>query len=188
MMNWRKLNRILHRDIGYLIVGMTVIYAVSGIVLNHRKKSGDASFSIKTTEFNVNAPVQREKVNNSYISQLVKDLNEASFKGHYFPSENLLMVYLDGGHIQLNLETGSGEMIKLRKRPVLWEFNFLHYNKPKRLWTWISDVFAVSMILIAVTGLFMIKGKKGITGRGAVLTLIGILIPLSFLIIYLWAV
>ena len=31
---WRRLNRALHRDIGYLAAGMTLIYALSGILLN----------------------------------------------------------------------------------------------------------------------------------------------------------
>ncbi len=35
-MNLSKLNRITHRDIGYLIAGLTIIYAVSGIALNHK--------------------------------------------------------------------------------------------------------------------------------------------------------
>ena len=33
--NWRKWNRVLHRDLGYLFFGMSVIYALSGIALNH---------------------------------------------------------------------------------------------------------------------------------------------------------
>ena len=32
---WRKWNKILHRDIGYLSVAMVVIYGVSGIAVNH---------------------------------------------------------------------------------------------------------------------------------------------------------
>ncbi|WP_319228034.1 hypothetical protein [Draconibacterium orientale] len=35
-MKIRKLLRILHRDFGYFIVAMTIVYAVSGIYLNHR--------------------------------------------------------------------------------------------------------------------------------------------------------
>ena len=35
-MKVRKLLRILHRDFGYFIVGMTLVYALSGIYLNHR--------------------------------------------------------------------------------------------------------------------------------------------------------
>ena len=166
---------------------MTIIYAVSGIVLNHRSKSKDASFSIKTEEFHIDSPVSKEMIDKSYVADLVKRLNEDSHKEYYFPTSKTLMIYLDGGHIQVNLENGQGFMVKMKKRPFLWEFNFLHYNKPKRLWTWFSDIFAVSIIIIAITGLFMIKGKHGITSRAAVLTIAGIIIPVIFLIIYLWA-
>ncbi len=32
---WRKWNRAIHRDFGYLFFGMTIIYALSGIAINH---------------------------------------------------------------------------------------------------------------------------------------------------------
>ena len=35
-MNLAKFNRVTHRDIGYLIAGLTIIYAISGIALNHK--------------------------------------------------------------------------------------------------------------------------------------------------------
>jgi hypothetical protein len=39
---------------------------------------------------------------------------------------------------------------------------------------------------LAITGLFLVRGKKGITGRGAWLTALGIIIPLVYLIIYFY--
>ncbi|MCB9249541.1 MAG: hypothetical protein H6613_13830 [Ignavibacteriales bacterium] len=47
-----------------------------------------------------------------------------------------------------------------------------------------ADIFALSLIFLATTGLFMIKGKKGLTGRGKWFALLGILIPLIFLLLY----
>ena len=32
---WRPALRALHRDFGYLVVGLTIIYAVSGLAVNH---------------------------------------------------------------------------------------------------------------------------------------------------------
>ena len=32
---WRYWNNVLHRDLGYLVVALTIIYAVSGIAVNH---------------------------------------------------------------------------------------------------------------------------------------------------------
>ena len=34
-MKWRKWNNIIHRDLGYLCVGLTIIYSISGIAVNH---------------------------------------------------------------------------------------------------------------------------------------------------------
>jgi hypothetical protein len=33
--NWRKWNRAIHRDLGYLCFGLTLIYTISGIAMNH---------------------------------------------------------------------------------------------------------------------------------------------------------
>ncbi len=33
--NWRRWNKILHRDIGYLSVAMVFIYGISGLAVNH---------------------------------------------------------------------------------------------------------------------------------------------------------
>ena len=96
------------------------------------------------------------------------------------------MVYLDQGHISLDLKSGRGKLISIRKRPVLTEFNFLHYNKAKQLWTFFSDIFAVSLGIIAITGLFILKGKNGIKRRGAFLVSLGVTIPLLFLVFYFW--
>jgi len=52
------------------------------------------------------------------------------------------------------------------------------------LWTWVADIFGFSLILLAVTGLFVLKGKKGLNGRGKWFVALGFLIPLVFLIIY----
>ncbi|TFH27231.1 MAG: hypothetical protein E4H10_04520, partial [Bacteroidia bacterium] len=98
----------------------------------------------------------------------------------------LLMIYLKGGHITVDMPSGRIQTIKVRNRPVFNELNYLHYNKPKKLWTWFSDLYAFGLVLIAISGLFLIQGRKGITGRGGVLTIIGVLLPLLFLAIYLW--
>jgi hypothetical protein len=186
-MKWSKINRVLHRDLGYFFFGMTIIYCVSGIVLNHRSSGGDASVVRRSQAFTMDAPINKERVTKQYVLQLLTDLEEPDFKQFYFPSTDEVMIYLKGGHVTLNLKTGEGQIVKIRNRPVFREFNFLHYNKPKQYWTWFSDIFAGGLIIVAITGLFILKGKNGIKSRGAIFAGIGILVPLVFLILYLWA-
>ena len=83
----------------------------------------------------------------------------------------------------VDLETGNGTIEKIKRRPIFHAVNYLHYN-PGKWWTLFSDVFAGALILIAITGLFILKGKNGITRRGAILTIVGIVIPIIYLILF----
>nr|MCU0409567.1 hypothetical protein [Bacteroidales bacterium] len=58
-MNISKLNRITHRDIGYLIAGLTIIYALSGIALNH-KHDWNPNYVFENKSFKTSVPVSRE--------------------------------------------------------------------------------------------------------------------------------
>ena len=58
-MNISKFNRITHRDIGYLIAGLTIIYAISGIALNH-KHDWNPNYIIENKEFTTEVKFTRE--------------------------------------------------------------------------------------------------------------------------------
>jgi hypothetical protein len=47
-----------------------------------------------------------------------------------------------------------------------------------------ADAYALALALLAVTGLFVLRGRNGITGRGAWLTAIGVAVPALFLLLY----
>jgi hypothetical protein len=183
-MKWRKLNRILHRDLGFFFFGMTIIYALSGIALNHLD-DWNPSYVITSEEVHVDdIPETRSSINRDYAMQVAERFDHKSnFKNYYFPDDNTMKVFIDNGSIQFDLNTGKGKIEKSERRPVFYQVNYLHYN-PKKWWTWFSDIYAVGLIVIAVTGLFIIRGKKGITGRGAWLTIAGIIVPIIFLLMY----
>ena len=58
--------------------------------------------------------------------------------------------------------------------------NWLHLNRGKKAWTYVADTYAAALLFLAFSGLFMLKGSKGIIGRGAVFVLIGIAIPVAY--------
>ncbi len=187
-MNWRKVNRWIHRELGFLFFGMTIVYGVSGIALNHHvTRDWDPGIITRSSVHQYPGTLQKSEVNRQTIEQILEITGETdNYKQYYFPSDRMLMLYLKGGHITVDLSSGQIRTTKVRSRPVFSELNYLHYNKPKKLWTWFSDLYALGLVLIAISGLFLIKGRKGISGRGGILTLIGVLLPLLFLVIYLW--
>jgi len=182
-MNLSRLNRVTHRDIGYLIAGLTVIYALSGIALNH-KHDWNPNYIVETVEFV--SPVLPER--NAINEEVVKEILEAApgdhtYKAWHFPYGNILTIFIEGGSIRINTSTGDGIIEKLTKRPLFYQVNFLHYN-PGVWWKYFSDIYCLALILVTITGLFIVKGRNGITRRGAILTIVGIILPLLFLFIY----
>lgn len=187
-MNWRKWNRWIHRELGYFFFGMAIIYGISGIALNHGvARHWNPGIISRSENFHYPEPLLKSEVSRDVIEEILELTGETkSYKQYYFPNKETLMIYLKGGHIDMELGTGDIMLTRIRNRPVFRELNYLHYNIPKKLWTWFSDLFALSMILLAISGTIMVRGKKGITGRGGILLIAGIMIPLLFLAIYLW--
>jgi hypothetical protein len=186
-MKIRKLNRSIHRDLGYIFFFLTVIYGLSGIALNHLD-DWNPNYIVKTNNFNIETTLKKDDLNKAEIIALIdKYTPKEKYKNHYFKNETSLKIFIKGGSIIVNLEDYSGYIETSKRRPLFHQANYLHYN-PQKLWTIISDIFAASLIILAFSGLFILKGKSGITGRGAWLTTFGILVPIIFLLIYYWKV
>lgn len=184
-MKWRKWNNIFHRDLGYLAVGLTIIYSVSGIAVNH-VADWNPSYNIEHQSFHIDVSTVQSPPTESDISQIVSASGlTGTVESTFMISSDQIRIFLENQTLDVNLKTGDAELETINKRAILQEFNAMHLNHPKKLWTWMADIYAVVLIILAVTGLFVLKGKKGITGRGAWLTGLGILIPLIFYFMYL---
>jgi hypothetical protein len=178
----RRWNNILHRDIGYLAIGMTLIYAISGIVLNHFK-SGDfkhPDYSKSFYDLKVSLP-QGGVVDKTYVQKVLKEADEQGNFKSYIAGDGYLQIFLTDGSLYVDLGDGSAQLEKKRTRYIIKEMNLLHYNNLKKFYTWFSDLYAVGLIVLAITGMFVLRGKNGIMGRGAWLTAIGIIIPALFI-------
>lgn len=182
----RRWNNALHRDIGYLAFGMTIIYALSGIVLNHFK-AGDFAhpdYRSSTEQYTVTLPADTI-FSEAWAVAVLKQVGEENRYKSHIAGDGYVNIYLTNGSAYVDLATGTVEVQKKRPRYIIKEFNVMHYNNFKKLFTWFSDLYAVSLMVLAVTGLFVLKGKNGILGRGAWLAALGILIPALFLFFYL---
>ena len=180
---WRKWNNILHRDIGYLAVAMTLIYGISGLAVNH------------VADWNPNYKIEKEMLTIAPIEATEKDgmIAEAISKLHiaeepsntFRPDRETLQLFFDKRTYSIDLPTGNVLIEATQPRRVLYEMNQLHINAPKSVWTYIADLFAVSLIFMAITGIFMLKGSTGITGRGKWFVSIGVLIPVVYWIYHI---
>ena len=182
-MAWRKTIRSLHRDIGYLVAGLVVAYAVSGIAVDHTEE-WNPNRSVSWTELSLGPLVgeSSEAIVATVVTRLGLDPTEV--RSHLMQSPSDLRIFLTtGSEVKLDPTTGTGGMKVVADRPILREVNALHLNDLKGFWTWIADAFALALIFLAISGVIMLKGRHGIGGRGKWFVGIGLLIPIVALIV-----
>ena len=180
----RRWARIIHRDLSYFFAGVVIIYAVAGIVLNH-KRDFNSDYSIRRSEVQLPGTFpQSQEVDSQTAREMLRAVDpDARYAKHYASGEDRIKIFVAGGSIlEVELQSGKAVYEKLSRRPIISSMNRLHYN-PNRWWTRFSDVFAVSLLLITLTGLVMVPGRNGLKGRGGIELAAGIAIPILFLLL-----
>lgn len=177
----RRLNLATHRDVGYFFSGLIIIYCISGLALNHMD-DWNPDFIIEKRTIHFDNNYRATDVTRETIGTFNKLVNEDKYKVFDAPTPDQVKIYYDNASLHLNFTTHEGSYEKITKRPLFYQVNVLHKNSLKG-WKWASDIFAIMLIIISVTGLFILKGKNGISGRGKWLILGGLLPPVIALII-----
>ena len=183
-MKWRRLNNILHRDVGYLVVGLTLVYGISGLAVNHRADWNPSYRPGKTTlRITPLTATDRDGLVREALSHLgITDTPRNAFR----PDPETLQIFFQDKSYAIDVPTGTVIVDAVRPRPVLFEMNQMHLNATKGVWTLIADIYALALIFIALSGMFVLKGRLGIAGRGAKLVTLGALVPLSYWLYYLY--
>jgi len=183
-MNIRKTLRLLHRDFGYLVVGVTFIYTVSGIALNHRT-DWNPHYTLVAEDVNLK-PSDQVEYTQDEINSILKNFScHPVYKKHFITKNNEIKIFVSEGTVMYNPQLGKAELEILKKRPFFFQINKIHLAQTGRLWIWISDFMAVFLLFVAISGMFLLKGKLGIKGRGLWLTVTGVIIPLAIILFYL---
>lgn len=178
----RKLNLDWHRDLGYFFSALIIIYCISGIALNH-VNDWNPDFIIDKKTIAITDNLSRNNVDESKIEDLSKLVGEKDYKIFDFPTNDQVKIYYDNATFHINFSTKKGIYESVYRRPLFYQTNVIHKNSLSG-WKWFSDVFAFLLILITVTGMFIAKGKNGISGRGKWLLALGIIPPIVAIIIH----
>ena len=171
----------VHRDLGYFFAALTVIYAVSGVAVNH-VEDWNPSYRMETLRHDVGVLPAGDatEVGTEVLRRLA--IGEPATSAVRV-GDRLIKVFLPDRSLTVALPEGTVVEERRRRRPLLFEANFLHLNRGKGWWTWFADAYAAGLAALALTGIFILKGRKGLPGRGKWLLLAGLAVPLLFLLL-----
>lgn len=178
----RRLNAATHRDLGYFFTVLIILYCFSGLALNH-VDDWNPDFIIHKEDVQLPKAYTRAEITGETIQQFGQLVGESDYKVYDFPTTDQVKIYYDNASLHLHLAERKGIYESVSRKPLFYQVNVLHRNSLKG-WKWAADVLAVMLILMSVTGLFVLKGKHGIKGRGKWLIAAGCLPPLIALLIY----
>jgi hypothetical protein len=143
----------------------------------------DANFVNVTREYTIRIDPRVQDTNEA-IAALVAEAGGITDKPKevYREGDDLEILF---DHRTLHVDVPSGKVVDEQQKPrfFLRAANWLHLNRGKKAWKYFADAYAAGLLLLATSGLFMIPGKKGLIGRGAVFVAIGVAIPIAYIVL-----
>lgn len=174
---WRVWSRAIHRDIGYFSVGLTVVYAVSGLAVNHIA-DWEPNFRQVAREAELQLPAGGGDQAVARAALAAFDLDAPVRE--VFREGDAVEIVLDEGTLRVDTRSGHAIANLQQARFFLRAANWLHLNRGKKAWTVVADTYALFLLLLSVTGLWMFAGRKGLLGRAGVIAAAGALVPILY--------
>ena len=172
--------RELHRDLGYFFLGLIITFAFSGILMNHRDSFHAEKYIVETKSVEIKLADNKDISEEKAIA-IGQELGiQDKFRRHRIKKDVLSISY-EKTDVEIDLKSGKGEITTFIKTPIVSQMMFIHKNT-SNWWIYFSDIFGISLIIIAITGTLMVKhGKHTFKRRGWKLAVAGLLFPLIFL-------
>ncbi len=174
-LRWRPWLRALHRDVGYFCVGLTFVYALSGLAVNHIN-DWEPNFRQIVRQHQLPTPLPNTDEQIAELAVRALDIT-IPLRESYRTDEHSLQLVFD--RRTLSIDTRSGQVGEQAEEPrfFLRAANWLHLNRGKKAWTYIADAYAAGLLLLSLTGLWMFPGRKGLFGRAGLIAAAGALVP-----------
>jgi hypothetical protein len=160
--------RLLHRNVGFFLIGFVIIYSLSGIALIYR----DTDLLKKEKKIITNLPAGLTSV------EVGSALKIRDFKA--LKTEGNMIYYQSGSY---NTSTGKAEY---NVKELVFPFNKmagLHKTASKNILHWFTLAFGIALLIMAISSLWMYKTVSRTFRIGILTTFAGITIAVILLFV-----
>lgn len=172
---FEKINRNLHRDLGYLFIGLTLIYGISGIAVILRHIDINIVYNETKIEKQLPANLSQKELF-SYWSEQKERLPRLSRVRPTPKDKNMYAVRVKKGTGFYYKDSGKLKLSVYRTNKLVKFVNDIHYNVGGKF-TWLGLTYAGMLIFFAISGAIIVKGRNSFMRRGIWFMLVGIGVP-----------
>lgn len=185
--------RALHRDLGYFVIGLTLIYAITGIILSGR---GLAWFTQEfKDELVMQKTINKKDFNSSFVNEILKgNVSEIFDEDSYeiikkrlhlklVKEEQNIFHYKAWKSLKVKYNNSSGKtLVSYKGYPLAVEiFVDAHKASHESAWFYLAIIYSLILSFLAISSFWMMKGKNGFKRRGVYFMLAGFLVVGIFL-------
>lgn len=170
----RNRMRLLHRYIGFFMVGIMAVYSISGILLIYRD----------THVFRKSTVVERQISPNLGENELLK--MDDFKKSKVAKNDNKMIVFETSpllSDAKYNVRTGHLQYVKWDYPFVLQKLVDLHKAKSKEKLSFLNLIFGLCLLFFVVSSFWMFKPKTQIFKKAMIYTLLGLLFALLLVLL-----
>lgn len=158
--------RLIHRYMGYLLIVIMMIYAISGVVLIYRD----------TTLFKKEVLIEKQLDTGLSGDQLGRVLRIRQFE--LLKENNGVLYFREGSY---DRESGMAKYTAYEYPWLIQEMNKFHLANSKHRYSWLSTVFGIALLFFAVSSFWMFPVKSKIFKKGIQFATIGMLLAIVVL-------
>lgn len=161
--------RAIHRVLGYLTVGLVIVFSLSGIILVHR--TGDFMKRSERVEKIIESGLNVDRL---AVALKMEKLDHAITDGN-------MIRFADG---EYNMTTGEVSYISTEVAAPFNRFIELHKisDGKERAIAWFITLFGIVLFLLPVSALFMYKPGTAMFRRTMLYTAIGVVLAIVLLL------
>jgi len=167
----QQIMRMLHRDIGFFLIGITLIYCISGIVLTYRDR-GWLRYE-KLVE---------ESIQPGLSLKNFAEMNRGRVMVRDYDGETISFIgrgIKDGRYHQ---PTGKITYKAMKYPYILSKFNQLHLTSGRSPIHFFTAMYGVLLALLAISSFWMYKPGSKMLKRGISLSIAGVIASLLLMI------
>lgn len=189
-----NLLRSLHRDLGYLFIGVTLIYSVTGFILSARglgwfkeeysfKTILERNVAIENFKENLIYEAEKGKLDYIYTTETQKALKININRLSFIKKENnrLYFEYAQNLKIIYNVIDGKTDIYYKAYPPYIEIFIRSHLSTNNNIWYYLAMIYSIVLAFFAFSGIVIVRGKHSFKKRGVYLTAIGVFTIFIFL-------